>query len=98
MGDNTLAEIVFSPVGQGRSRWFIAALPDSFSCRQIAQPAVQQAVVERKWEARLVPYVYRDLAEELDGGAPQHGVVIDLEELHRYSHQGGSSRRIAGIV
>src|ERR1017187_4852673 len=98
MGNHTLTNIILSPVRKRRSRRFVATFVDSLSRRQIPEPAVHQTVVVRIGKARLITYVDGDLTKEFDGCTPKHGLVIDLQEFHRYSHQGHSSRSIADIV
>src|ERR1700722_9396859 len=87
MGDHTLSKVVVDLLGERRGRWFVAPFAESLPVREVAQPAVQESEVERKGKARMIAHVNRILAEQFERGAPQYGVLVNLQETDRNSDQ-----------
>ncbi len=53
---------------------------------QVGEGAIRVAIVQRIGEGRTVANLVRDLAEQFQRRAPDHGVLVDPQEAQRHKH------------
>src|SRR5262245_61402169 len=75
--------ILLDLLGKWRGSWFVPTFAECLGCRQVAEPAVGVAKVERVAEWRFVSNLQRNLAEQLDWAGPD-GCIVDPQETGGY--------------